>query len=128
MAPPRFVIRGERIRSYADFWREIGEAVNGPSGYYGSNLDALVDCLRGGFGTPRAPFEFLWSRSSESRDALSYSETVRYLEEKLLRCHPLNRPAVQKELEAASHLQGPTLFDILVRIIDKSEFATLVLD
>ena len=33
-------------------WRVMGEAVNGPGGYFGRNLDAFADCLRGGFGTP----------------------------------------------------------------------------
>jgi len=37
----------------------LGEAVNGPGGYYGANLDALADCLRGGFG-PVPPFELTW--------------------------------------------------------------------
>ena len=42
----------EKSRSANDFYREIGSAVNGPGGYFGRNLDALADCLRGGFGTP----------------------------------------------------------------------------
>ncbi|MFE0459376.1 barstar family protein [Kitasatospora sp. NPDC058965] len=37
----------------------LGSALNGPGGYYGSNLDALVDCLRGGFG-PVPPFTLVW--------------------------------------------------------------------
>lgn len=45
-------IDGSRIGSKTDFFTEIGRAVNGEGGYFGSNLDALADCLRGGFGTP----------------------------------------------------------------------------
>ena len=45
-------IDGSRITSTSDFYAEIGRAVNGDGGYFGSNLDALADCLRGGFGTP----------------------------------------------------------------------------
>jgi RNAse (barnase) inhibitor barstar len=45
-------IDGNRISSPSDFYTEIGRAVNGEGGYFGSNLDALADCLRGGFGTP----------------------------------------------------------------------------
>ncbi|PYC68211.1 ribonuclease inhibitor [Streptomyces tateyamensis] len=37
----------------------LGAALNGPGGYYGRNLDALVDCLRGGFG-PQPPFTLHW--------------------------------------------------------------------
>jgi RNAse (barnase) inhibitor barstar len=40
-------VRGERIASLEDFYREIGEAINGPGGYFGRNLDAFNDCLAG---------------------------------------------------------------------------------
>ena len=42
--------------------------MNGPGGDFGRNLDALADCLRGGFGTPDdQPFEFRWAHSAASR-------------------------------------------------------------
>lgn len=47
-----YQIDGSAVASKADFFSEIGRAVNGEGGYFGSNLDALADCLRGGFGTP----------------------------------------------------------------------------
>ncbi|WP_327590963.1 barstar family protein [Nonomuraea sp. NBC_00507] len=30
----------------AAFYLAMGEAINGPGGYFGRNLDALDDCLR----------------------------------------------------------------------------------
>jgi RNAse (barnase) inhibitor barstar len=64
-------IDGRKIKSVRDFYREIGRAVNGPGGYFGRNLDALADCLRGGFGTPEDhPFEFEWRHSGVSRHHL----------------------------------------------------------
>ena len=67
-------IDGRKIKSANDFYREIGVAVNGPGGYFGRNLDALADCLRGGFGTPdTAPFEFVWDHSAVSRRYLKSS-------------------------------------------------------
>ncbi|BBX47268.1 barstar family protein [Mycobacterium cookii] len=69
--PVIFRIDGRKIRSVNDFYREIGSAVNGPGGYFGRNLDALADCLRGGFGTPEhRPFEFEWQHSALSRRSL----------------------------------------------------------
>lgn len=47
-----YQIDGARVGSKADFFTELGRAVNGDGGYFGKNLDALADCLRGGFGTP----------------------------------------------------------------------------
>lgn len=72
--PVRYEIDGSAISSAADFYAEIGRAVNGPGGYFGSNLDALADCLRGGFGTPESgEFEFVWRDSASTRAHLSVS-------------------------------------------------------
>jgi RNAse (barnase) inhibitor barstar len=40
-----YVVEGARIENLEDFWQALGEAVNGPGGYFGTNLDALNDCL-----------------------------------------------------------------------------------
>ena len=70
--PVKFRIDGRKIKSVNDFYREIGRSVNGPGGYFGRNLDALADCLRGGFGTPEnRPFEFEWEHSAFSRRYLT---------------------------------------------------------
>lgn len=70
--PVIFRMDGRKIRSVKDFYREIGRSVNGPGGYFGRNLDALADCLRGGFGTPEnRPFAFEWQHSALSRRCLN---------------------------------------------------------
>jgi RNAse (barnase) inhibitor barstar len=84
--PVIFCIDGRKIKSVKDFYREIGRSVNGSGGYFGRNLDALADCLRGGFGTPDdRPYEFEWQHSAMSRRYLhdvdraqrSFVESVR---------------------------------------------------
>jgi len=66
-----FTVRGTRIHSRADLFTELGHAVGGPGGYFGSNLDALADCLGGGYGTPDdEPFRFVLSDSAKARKAL----------------------------------------------------------
>ncbi|PJI84908.1 barstar family protein [Luteimicrobium subarcticum] len=64
------VLDGRRVVGEDSFFCEIGEAVNGPGGYFGSNLDALEDCLvaPAGGSTPRS---LLWEHSDASRDHLS---------------------------------------------------------
>jgi RNAse (barnase) inhibitor barstar len=70
-APLVYRIDGRRVTSVKGFYREIGRSVNGPGGYFGQNLDALADCLRGGFGTPEnRPYEFEWQHSEHSRRRL----------------------------------------------------------
>ncbi len=53
------LIDGQHIRTAYDFYLALGEAVHGVGGYYGANLDALEDCLRGGFGL-EPPFTLRW--------------------------------------------------------------------
>lgn len=53
----------------AGFYCALGEAANGPGGYFGSNLDALADCLRSSpVGT--RPARLLWKDFSSSEEAL----------------------------------------------------------
>ena len=78
--PVVFTIDGRKIKSTNAFYREIGRAVHGPDGYFGRNLDALADCLRGGFGTPEdRPFQFDWQHSAVSQRSLrrSFVDSVR---------------------------------------------------
>ncbi|WP_407924490.1 barstar family protein [Actinomadura physcomitrii] len=44
----------------------MGEAINGPGGYFGWNLDALDDCLIGSWGAA-APFRLVWHESATAR-------------------------------------------------------------
>jgi hypothetical protein len=48
----------------------IGEAVNGPGGYFGWNLDAVNDCFRGRWGA--APgCTIYWDHSRIARESLT---------------------------------------------------------
>jgi RNAse (barnase) inhibitor barstar len=127
VARQTYVLHGSRIHTLHDFWREIGEAVNGPGGYFASNLDALHDALAGGMGQPDdGRCTFVWEDSTASRSALGYDETVRELEDRLSRCHASNRPHVAAELSRARAHQGPTVFDWLVEAIESSPAAIVL--
>ncbi|MEH0841254.1 barstar family protein [Micromonospora sp. CPCC 205711] len=60
---------GRFVTDIEGFYCAIGEAINGPGGYFGWNLDALDDCLRGRFGA-RAPFRLVWHDSAVARQRL----------------------------------------------------------
>ncbi|MGG7569519.1 barstar family protein [Streptomyces sirii] len=114
-----YVLEGTQIRTLDDFWRVIGEAVNGPGGYFGRNLDAFADCLSGGFGAPDDDdYVVEWRDHKASRECLGYAETARQLEIRLWRCHPTNRPAVSADLVAAREERGMTVFDWLTEIFE----------
>lgn len=115
---PTYVLDGTQIRTLEDFLRVIGEAINGPGGYFGRNLDAFSDCLSGGFGTPDDDYAVEWRDHQVSREHLGHPETARQLEIRLSRCHPTNRPSVGADLAAAREGRGSTVFDWLVEIFD----------
>jgi RNAse (barnase) inhibitor barstar len=43
-------LNGSWINDVPSFYLTLGEAINGPNGYFGACLDALSDCLFGDFG------------------------------------------------------------------------------
>jgi RNAse (barnase) inhibitor barstar len=113
-----YVIDGSGISGLDGFWDAVGEAVNGPGGYFGRSLDAFADCLGGGFGTPAGgSFVIEWHDHTHSARALGHEETARRLAGLLPRVHPTNRARVERELAEARAGRGPTLFDQLVEII-----------
>ncbi|MFD0026533.1 barstar family protein [Streptomyces sp. NPDC058382] len=64
-----FALDGRQVVDIDSFYCAMGEAVNGPGGYFGWNLDALDDCLRGSWGAT-APFTLIWSDSETARKGL----------------------------------------------------------
>ncbi|MFD8543144.1 barstar family protein [Streptomyces sp. NPDC059649] len=87
-----FTLDGRHIVDKDAFYCALGEAINGPGGYFGWNLDALDDCLRGRWGaTP--PFTLEWQHSAASRTRL------------------VNHPAVQDDTA--------TLFELLLEIFEE---------
>ncbi len=109
-------IDGRNFSTLEDFYSEIGRLLI-PGVSWGHNLDAFNDILRGGFGTPEGGFILRWKNSQVSRQRLGYPETVRQLELRLSRCHPLNRSFVAQDLARAKNKVGPTVFDWLIEII-----------
>ncbi|MFI0004502.1 barstar family protein [Streptomyces globisporus] len=73
------VIDGTGITTRDGFYCALGEAVNGPGGYFGSNLDAVFDCLRTMRRDDVAPFRLVWWNFSVSREALGSDFTERVL-------------------------------------------------
>ncbi|MFE4334761.1 MULTISPECIES: barstar family protein [unclassified Streptomyces] len=121
-----YVIDGSRVTGLEQFWKVIGEAVNGPGGYFGRNFDALADCLSGGMGTPDdGDFVFEWRHHALSARALGHEEKARQLRRSLDRAHPSNRAALRHRLDEALAGRGPTLFEQLVEILRNDGPGTL---
>ncbi|MEU0561223.1 barstar family protein [Dactylosporangium sp. NPDC006015] len=61
-----YLLDGTHVTDIEGLYCALGEAVNGPGGYFGWNLNALDDCLRGGWGA-RAPFTLVWQHAGVAR-------------------------------------------------------------
>jgi len=60
---------GSHITDAPGFFCALGEAVNGPAGYFGWGLDALDDCLRGRWGAT-TPLTLVWHDAAVARTCL----------------------------------------------------------
>lgn len=116
MAKKVYILDGRNFTTLEEFYEEVRHVLI-PGVYWGRNLDAFNDILRGGFGTPGGGYVLRWKNSRLSQERLGYAETVRQLEIMLSECHPLNRELVRARLHAAQNNSGPTVFDWLVEII-----------
>jgi RNAse (barnase) inhibitor barstar len=111
-----YILDGSKITSLEAFYDQVSEGLI-PDTYWGRNLDAFNDILRGGFGTPEEGFVLRWTHSEVSRTNLSHTETIRQLERLLESCHPSGRAHFQTDLIRARTGQGSTVFDWLIKII-----------
>ena len=95
----------------------------------GRNLDAYNDILRGGFGIfeYEEPIRLFWINNKKSKRDLGFKQTLKYLEQKLERCHPTNIDSVKNDIELAKKGSGKTLFEILCDIIKEHGHIEFVL-
>ncbi|WSQ09505.1 barstar family protein [Streptomyces sp. NBC_01231] len=69
-----YELDGRHITDEPGLYLALGEAVNGPGGYFGGCLAALDDCLGGAFGYT-APATLLWRDAAIAREYLSQTLT-----------------------------------------------------
>ncbi|WP_420311526.1 barstar family protein [Streptomyces sp. YS-B37] len=60
---------GSHITDPPGLFCALGEALNGPAGYFGRGMDALNDCLRGNWGAA-PPFTLVWHDADVARACL----------------------------------------------------------
>jgi RNAse (barnase) inhibitor barstar len=68
---------GTWINDIPSFYLALGKAINGLNGYIGGDLDALSDCLYGGFGV-LPPLTVYLTRYEEVRKALDCRAWCRF--------------------------------------------------
>jgi len=74
-----YYLDGSIITDYTSFFCALGEAINGPGGYFGFDLTSLRDCLCGGFGA-QVPFTIIWNDSKKSANMLDREAWLKEIE------------------------------------------------
>jgi RNAse (barnase) inhibitor barstar len=121
-----YEIDGSKSSTLEEFADHFTEQLNLQTNWHG-NLDAFNDILRGGFGTPDDGFVLIWKNSEVSRDRLGYPQTINWLEDRVLKCHPSNVEHFRERIALAKQREGATLFDTLVEIITLPEHSDVEL-
>jgi len=70
-----YEIDGARFDTLDGFYDEVSRVLI-PDAFWGRNLDAFSDILRGGFGTPEDGFTLRWTNHELSRKRLPEFETL----------------------------------------------------
>jgi hypothetical protein len=120
-APPGtvFTLPGQLITSLSAFFCAMGEAVNGPGGYFGWTLRSLQDCAVGGFGAA-PPFIVRWKDATHSRRALGHEALRQWAEKRLHHRDFFDADGerwLRETLARAARGEGETLFDRLVEAL-----------
>ena len=74
------VVDGSLVDTLLGFYCAIGEAVNGPGGYFGLSMLAFDDCLFSGFGL-EYPYTIVWRESQRSQRVLDAQALLKYLDD-----------------------------------------------
>lgn len=72
MPDGRITLHGEQIVNLASFFCAVGEAFNGPGGYFGSNFTALADCLANLDREPGQRVQLYWTNMAVAEAALAH--------------------------------------------------------
>ncbi|MEH0824034.1 MULTISPECIES: barstar family protein [unclassified Micromonospora] len=69
-----YYVDGSQMPTTSSFYLALGEAINGPGGYFGSGLSALEDCLRNAVAV--SSFGLVWRNFEASQDSLGEGEVA----------------------------------------------------
>ncbi len=115
-----FTIDGQNFATLDEFYEEVGRVLI-PGQRWGKNLDAFIEILSWPFNKERRPYTLIWKNSAISKARLGHAELARKLESMISSCHPAAIPSVHARLQQAREGKGPTLFDWLVEMMQKSQ-------
>ncbi|VFA41221.1 ribonuclease inhibitor [Chryseobacterium indologenes] len=123
------VIHGGHFSSLGGFYEEVSKVLMKDTDWNVGTLDGFDDILYGGFGVfeNHEEIEILWKESEKSKQEFGFSATREFYENKIKQGKPFNIKLIQQKLDDLISGKGPTLFDILVEIIESHTNINLTL-
>ncbi|GAE64330.1 hypothetical protein SAMN05421692_0459 [Chryseobacterium indologenes] len=123
------VIHGGHFSSLGGFYEEVSKVLMKGTDWNVGTLDGFDDILYGGFGVfeNHEEIEILWKESEKSKQELGFIATREFYENKIKQGKPFNIKLIQQKLDDLISGKGPTLFDILVEIIESHTNISLTL-
>ena len=118
-AGSRFELPGRKITDLTSFLCAVGEAINGPHGYFGRHLTSFQDCLVGKFGAT-TPSTFVWLDADASRASLGHAAMARWALERVQAEDFVDEGGklwLESLMKSAKRGEGPTLFDAIAGVI-----------
>ncbi|WP_194385296.1 ribonuclease inhibitor [Chryseobacterium indologenes] len=123
------VIHGGHFSSLGGFYEEVSKVLMKDTDWNVGTLDGFDDILYGGFGVfeNHEEIEIVWKESEKSKQELGFCATREFYENKIKQGKPFNIKLIQQKLDDLISGKGPTLFDILVEIIESHTNINLTL-
>ncbi|MGH1470272.1 MAG: DUF5071 domain-containing protein [Cellvibrionaceae bacterium] len=110
------IIDGYHFSTLEEFYDEL-ESVFLIEGEWSRNLDGFHELLQNRLNGASRECVIRWENSALSKKRLGYNETIRQLDKRLARCHPLKKSIVKNAINKAKEKEGLTVYDWLVQII-----------
>lgn len=92
-----FILEGKDIIDYSSFFCALGEAIHGPGGYYGFDINSMIDCFHGDYGA-EAPFTLIWKDHQIAREALDQYAWLKEIKAKQIEDRKLLTESVFEEV------------------------------
>lgn len=116
------VINGGHFSDLKGFYEEVSQLFMKDQDWKVGTLDGFDDILYG------IETDITWKDSQKSKEDLGFKITKEFYENKIKQGKPFNVELIQQKLDELIEESGPTLFEILIEIIESHKNITLILD
>jgi len=115
---PVRVVDGAKFDDFRGFCAELSKALDDAA--WDGSIDTLPVLLRNPLGASKGMWILKWENSERSRGVLGWDATVAVLAELAAKAEPAKAPGLKHRLAAAERKEGPTLFEMILKVVRES--------